>query len=50
MPGTQELVGLLVVILIVWFVLKLVKVAIRLILLFIAVVVIIGASFWLFAR
>ncbi len=50
MPGSQELVGLLVVILIAWFVLKLAKVAIRLILLFIAVVVIIGAFLWLFAR
>lgn len=50
MPGTQELVGLLVVILIVWFVLKLAKVAIRLILLFIAVLVIIGALLWLLPR
>lgn len=50
MPGTQELVGLLFVIFLVWFLLKLVKVAVRLIFLMITSLMIVGALYWLFAR
>lgn len=50
MPGTQELVGLLFIIFGVWFLLKLVKVAVRLIFLMITVVMVVGALYWLFAR
>lgn len=50
MPGTQEFVGLLVVIFVIWFVLKLAKVAIRMMLLISTIVVITGAVYWLFLR
>jgi len=50
MPSSNELLGLVIVIFVIWFVLKLARVAIRLILFVIAVVVIIGALYWLFAR
>jgi len=50
MPGTQELVGLIVVIFAVWFLLKLAKLAVRLIFLMIAAVMVVGALYWLFAR
>jgi hypothetical protein len=50
MPGTQELVGLLFVIFAVWFLLKLAKLAVRLIFLMIAAVMVVGALYWLFAR
>ena len=50
MPGTQELVGLLFVIFAVWFFLKLVKMAVRLIFLMITALMVVGALYLLFAR
>ena len=50
MPSTNELLGLVLVIFAIWFVLKLARLAIRLILFIIAVVVIIGALDWLYVR
>ena len=50
MPGTQELVGLLVAILAIWLFLKVVKAAARLIFLMITLFMVVGALFWLFAR
>ena len=50
MPGTNELLGLLIVIFIVWVVLKLARVAIRLIIFIIMAVIVLGALYWLFAR
>jgi len=50
MPSTKEILGLVLVIFAIWFVLKLARLAIRLILFIIAVVVIIGALDWLFVR
>ncbi|HEY3057198.1 MAG TPA: hypothetical protein VGK31_14830 [Thermoanaerobaculia bacterium] len=50
MPSPNELLGLVIVIFVIWFVLKLARVAIRLILFVIAVVVIIGALYWLLMR
>jgi hypothetical protein len=46
----NELIGLLIAILVIWFVLKLAKVAIRLILFVIAVVIIAGALYYVFMR
>ena len=45
MPAMNELIGLLIAILVIWFVLKLAKVAIRLILFVIAVLLIAGALY-----
>jgi hypothetical protein len=50
MPGSFDLVGLLVVIVILWIVLKVAKVAIRLIFLFMTVVLIAAAVYWFFLR
>ena len=50
MPAMNELIGLLIAILVIWFVLKLAKVAIRLILLVIAVILIAGALYYVFMR
>jgi mannose/fructose/N-acetylgalactosamine-specific phosphotransferase system component IID len=50
MPSPNELLGLVIVIFVIWFVLKLARVAIRLILFVIAVIVIIGAFYWIFMR
>jgi hypothetical protein len=50
MPGTAELIGLVAAVFIVWFVFKLVKMAVRLTLLIIGLVMIVGALYWLFAR
>jgi hypothetical protein len=46
MPSMNELFGLLIAILLIWFVLKLAKVAIRLILFVIAVILIAGALYY----
>jgi hypothetical protein len=50
MPSMNELLGLLIAILVIWFVLKLAKVAIRLILFVIAVLIIAGALYYVFMR
>ena len=50
MPGLQELIGVLIVIAVVWFVLKLARVAVRLILFIIALVLLVGALFFVFVR
>ncbi|HXH90615.1 MAG TPA: hypothetical protein VNN25_03465 [Thermoanaerobaculia bacterium] len=50
MPSMNELIGLLIAIIVIWFVLKLAKVAIRLILFVIAVVIIAGALYYVFMR
>jgi hypothetical protein len=46
----NELIGLLIAIIVIWFVLKLAKVAIRLIVFVIAVVIIAGALYYVFMR
>jgi len=46
----QELVGVLIVVLVIWFVLKMAQVTIRIILVIIALVLIIGAVYWVFVR
>ena len=50
MPGLQELIGVLIVIAVIWFVLKLARVAVRLILFIIALVMVLGALFFVFVR
>lgn len=50
MPSMNELLGLLIAIIVIWFVLKLAKVAIRLILFVIAIVLIAGALYYVFMR
>jgi len=50
MPGMNELFGLLIAILVIWFVLKLAKVAIRLILFVIGILIIAGVLYYVFMR
>ena len=46
----QEFLGILVAIVVIWFVLKLAKVAIKMIIFIIAVLVIVGALYYVFMR
>ena len=50
MPGLHELLGILVVVFVIWFVLKMARVAIRLILFFIGLIVLIGVLYYVFTR
>jgi hypothetical protein len=50
MPSLQELIGILVVILVIWVFLKMAQVAIRLILFVIAMILVVGAVYFLFVR
>jgi len=50
MPSASEIVGILIVIFVLWFVLKLARVAIRLILFIIGIMLLIGALYFLFVR
>jgi hypothetical protein len=50
MPSPQELIGILVVILVIWVFLKMAKVAIRLILFIIGLVLVVGALYYVFVR
>ncbi len=50
MPGAHELLGLVIVIFILWVLLKVARVAIRLIFFTIAVVIILGALYWVLMR
>ena len=50
MPSASEIVGVLIVIFVLWFVLKLARVAIRLILFIIGIMLLIGALYYLFMR
>lgn len=50
MPSVQELLGILIVIAAIWFVLKLARVALRLILFFIGLILILGALYLVLVR
>ena len=50
MPGLHELIGILVVVFAIWFVLKMAKVAIKIIFLVIALLVAAGVVYFLFMR
>lgn len=50
MPGINELLGILIAIIVIWVILKLAKVAIRMILFVIAVLLIAGVLYYVFMR
>jgi len=50
MPGLQELIGILIVVAVIWFSLKLARVAVRLILFIVAIVLVVGALYLVFVR
>jgi len=50
MPSLPELAGLLICILLIWFVFKMLKVAIRLLLFFMTAAVVVGIIWWFFVR
>jgi len=50
MPSASEIIGVLIVIFVLWFVLKLARVAIRLILFIIGITLLIGAVYFLLVR
>jgi len=50
MPGIPELLGLLIVIFVIWILLKVARLAFRLIFFFVAVAIIAGAAYWFFMR
>ena len=50
MPTAQELIGILIAIVVIWFVLKMMKVAIKLILFVIGLLLAAGLLYFLFAR
>jgi hypothetical protein len=50
MPGLHELLGILIVVLVLWFALKLARVAIRLILFIIGLVLVVGFLYVFFMR
>ncbi len=50
MPGPQELIGVLVVIAIIWFVVKLARVAVRLIAFVVAMLLVVGALYFVLVR
>jgi hypothetical protein len=50
MPSVQELFGILVVILVIWVVLKIAQVAIRLILFFVAMLLVVAAVYYVLVR
>jgi hypothetical protein len=50
MPSLSELLGILVVIIVIWIVLKVARVAIRLMFFFIGLVIVIGVVYYVFLR
>jgi hypothetical protein len=50
MPGPQELIGVLIVIAVIWFVLQLARVAVRLILFVGALLLVVGALYFVVVR
>lgn len=50
MPSASEILGVLIVIFVIWFVLQLARVAVRLILFIIGITLLIGALYFLFVR
>jgi hypothetical protein len=50
MPTAQELLGILIAVLVIWFVLKMMKVAIKLIVFVIGLLLAAGLLYYLFAR
>jgi hypothetical protein len=50
MPAAQELLGILIAIVVIWIVLKMAKIAIKMILFIIAVLLIVGTLYYMFMR
>jgi hypothetical protein len=50
MPPIHTLVGVVIIILVLWFLLKMAKIAIRLFFLFVAVILIVGAVYYFLLR
>ena len=50
MPNSQELFGILIAVLVLWIVLKMTRVAIRLILFLIGLLLVLGALYFVFMR
>lgn len=50
MPSLQELLGILIAIIVIWFILKMAKVAIKLIIFIIGLAIIAGALYFVFMR
>ena len=50
MPAAQELLGILVAVIVIWIILKVAKVAIKLILFIITLLLVAGVLYYLFAR
>jgi hypothetical protein len=50
MPTAQELIGILIAVLVIWFILKMMKVAIKLIIFVIGLLLAAGLLYFLFAR
>ncbi|HET7712340.1 MAG TPA: hypothetical protein VFL80_10465 [Thermoanaerobaculia bacterium] len=50
MPGTGELVGIVIAVLVIWFVLKLARVAIRLIVFIVGLMLLVGVLYYVFMR
>lgn len=50
MPAAQELLGILVAVIVIWIILKVAKVAIKLILFIITLLIAAGVLYYLFAR
>ena len=50
MPGFQELLGILIAVIVVWFILKMARVAIRLIVFLIGLMLLLGVLYYVFVR
>jgi hypothetical protein len=50
MPSIQELIGILILIIVIWFVLKMARVAIRLMVFLIGLAVLLGVLYFVFMR
>lgn len=50
MPAAQELIGILIAVFVIWVVLKMAKIAIKMIVFIIAILLIVGAMYYLFMR
>jgi hypothetical protein len=50
MPGFQELLGILVVIVVIWFIVKMARVALRLVFFITGLILIIGVLYFVFVR
>ena len=50
MPGFQELLGILIAVIVIWFILKMARVAIRLIVFLIGLMLLLGVLYYVFVR